>query len=269
MGRKFITYNGVIVGNGGLTLLSTETDTPTPPSFSNVNSFSFDGVDEYFLSDSTYTELDGQSKATISAWIKVETNTDTLSYLCSIEGGSAFTIAIRLQTVTSTLCWVYVNGAGNNSRASATIGTIKNDGLWHHLVVCLDLSLPNFQECQIYLDNVAQSMNGYFAGATLPNANSGLFIGNRNSAYSGHFGGKVDELAIWSGTDLRNDVATIYNSGVPNDLNNNGLTAPTTWQRMGENATWNGATWTMLDVNGNYMNRSINMVEANRTTDVP
>ena len=112
-------------------------------------------------------------------------------------------------------------------------------------------------------------MSGYFAGTTLPNANSGLFIGNRNSTYSGQFGGKVDELAIWSGTDLRNDVATIYNSGVPNDLNNNGLTAPTTWQRMGEDATWNGATWTMLDVNGNYMNRSINMVEANRTTDVP
>ena len=256
-----ISISNAIGGGGG-------TQGSSTPTFSNLYSFSFDGVDDYFLGGSTYTELDGQSKATISAWIKVEANTDSTSYLCSIEGGSNFTIAIRLQTTTSTQCWVYVNSAANNSRASATIGTIKNDGLWHHLVVCLDLSLPNFQECQIYLDNVAQSMSGYFAGTTLPNANSGLFIGNRNSTYSGQFGGKVDELAIWSGTDLRNDVATIYNSGVPNDLNNNGLTAPTTWQRMGEDATWNGATWTMLDVNGNYMNRSINMVEANRTTDV-
>ena len=81
--------------------------------------------------------------------------------------------------------------------------------------------------------------------------------------------GNIDELAIWSGTDLRNDVATIYNNGEPTDLNNNGLTAPTTWQRMGDNATWNGATWTMTDVNGGYTNRSINMAEANRTTDVP
>lgn len=47
MGRKFITYNGVIVGNGGLTLLSTETDTPTPPSFTNTKSILLDGVDDY------------------------------------------------------------------------------------------------------------------------------------------------------------------------------------------------------------------------------
>ena len=46
------------------------------------------------------------------------------------------------------------------------------------------------------------------------------------------FLGNIDEVAIWSGTDLRDDVATIYNSGVPNNLNDNGLTAPTTWYRF-------------------------------------
>ena len=239
-------------------------------SFASTNSFIFDGNDDYIQTNSTYSELDGQSKVTISAWIKVETNTDTTSYLCSIEGGSAFTIGIRLQTTTSTLCWVYVNGAGNNSRAFANIGTIKNDGLWHHFVVCLDLSLPNTQECQIYLDNVAQSMSGYFAGSTLPNANSGLFIGNRNSTFSGQFGGKVDELAIWSGTDLRNDVATIYNSGVPNDLNNNGLTAPTTWYRMGEAATYAGGEWTLTDQgSGSNNGFSDTLPPEALSTDVP
>jgi len=39
MARKFISYNGRIVGNGGLTLLSTETDTPT---FRDTTSFEYD-----------------------------------------------------------------------------------------------------------------------------------------------------------------------------------------------------------------------------------
>ncbi len=39
---------------------------------------------------------------------------------------------------------------------------------------------------------------------------------------------------------------------------------------MGENSTWNGATWTMTSVGTDTrIARSINMVEANRTTDVP
>ena len=51
------------------------------------------------------------------------------------------------------------------------------------------------------------------------------------------FTGNIDEVAIWSGTDLRNNVADIYNNGVPNNLNDNGLTAPTTWWRCGDGDT--------------------------------
>ena len=201
----------------------------------STKSLFFDGVDEYISTSEVYSELDGESKVTISAWIKVGTGTDTLSYLCSIPGGSAFTIGIRLQTTTDTIAWCYVNGAGNNSRANANLGAIKGDGLWHHLMVCLDLSLPNFQECQIFLDNNLQTMSGYFAGATLPNANDSLYIGNRDAINASHFGGNIDELAIWAGQDLRSSVATIYNNGKPADLTS---LNPTSWYRAGENSTF-------------------------------
>jgi len=205
-------------------------------SFENLYSTQYDGVDDYVETNSTYTELDGDSKITVSAWVKVETNTDTLSYLCSVSGGSNFQFGIRLQTTTNTICWVYVNSANSSNRASATIGAIKNDGQWHHLLVCLDLSLPTFSECQIYLDSVAKTTSGSYASTTLPNATSGLHIGTRASSLSSVFGGKIDEFAIWSGQDFRtqSDVDTIYNGGVPNDLNSNGLTAPTSWYRFEE-----------------------------------
>ena len=144
-------------------------------SFASTDSFVFDGTDDYITNTSSpFSLLDGQSKATISAWIKVGTATDSLSYLCAVPGGSAFTIGVRLQTVTSTVVWCYVNTAANNNRAFTNIGIIKGDGLWHHLMVCLDLSLDNYQECQIFLDNNLQTMNGFFANATLPNANDAI-----------------------------------------------------------------------------------------------
>ena len=237
-------------------------------SFSNTKSLDFDGIDDYVATSSTYSELDGDSKITVSAWIKVETNTDTLSYLCTTSGGSNFQIGVRLQTTTNTICWVYVNSANSSNRASATIGAIKNDGQWHHLLVCLDLSLSTFSECQIYLDSVAKTTSGSYQGTTLPNSTSGLHIGTRASSLSSVFGGKIDELAIWSGQDFRtqSDVDTIYNSGTPNDLNSNGLTAPTTWYRMGD-----GDTYPTITDNGSGSNNGTmtNMVSGDIVTDVP
>ena len=248
------------------------TGTPSTPPFSNVNSFSFDGVDDYFLGVGTYSELDGQSKMTFSAWIKADSLSST-SYLFGIGGSTTlWQVAVRLQSLSTTdaRCYFYINGGTNNQRSYANLGAIKNDGQWHHLMICMDLvNFSSFDEVDYFLDGNLLTTNGYYNPTSLVNAGTPLNIGNRENPNTGLMVGAVDEFAIWSGTDLRNDVATIYNNGTPTDLNNNGLTAPTTWQRMGDNATWNGATWTMTDVNGGYTNRSINMVEANRTTDVP
>ena len=247
------------------------TGTPSTPPFSNVNSFSFDGVDDYFLGAGTYSELDGQSKMTFSAWIKAGSLSST-SYLFGIGGSTTlWQVAVRLQSLSTTdaRCYFYINGGTNNQRSYANLGAIKNDGQWHHLMICMDLvNFSSFDEVDYFLDGNLLTTNGYYNPTSLVNAGTPLNIGNRENPNTGLMVGAVDEFAIWSGTDLRNDVATIYNNGEPTDLNNNGLTAPTTWQRM-DNATWNGATCTMTDVNGCYTNRSINMIEANRTTDVP
>ena len=84
-----------------------------------------------------------------------------------------------------------------------------------------------------------------------------------------YINGNIDEFAIWSGTDLRANASTIYNSGVPNDLNNNGLTAPTTWYRMGDAATIDGNDITIPDQIGSYNLTSEGMVAADVQSDVP
>ena len=101
-------------------------------------------------------------------------------------------------------------------------------------------------------------------------ATDALHIGvDANGGYN-RYNGNMDELAIWNGQDFRgvSEVSAIYNSGVPSDLNNNGLTAPTTWLRA-ENSTWDGSKWTVEDENSSYQLESNNMTLASRTSDVP
>jgi hypothetical protein len=201
--------------------------------FENLYSTDYDGIDDYIRTDANYTEADGESKLTVSAWIKVDTTTTSSSYLCNILGGSLFQVGIRLQTTTNTQCWFYINNSGGTNRASANLGALKGDGAWHHLLVCADLSLGS-GEVEMYLDGVSKTVTGTITNTTFPAATSELFIGTRADSLTSVYGGHIDEFALWSGTDLRGSVAAIYNGGTPNDLNSNGLTAPTSWYRFEE-----------------------------------
>ena len=59
------------------------------PSFSDVNSFLFDGVDEKMFSTSNYTELNGSTNFSISFWIKpIDTNAGIVWRLGTQTGNS-------------------------------------------------------------------------------------------------------------------------------------------------------------------------------------
>ena len=251
------SYSQLRINQGAL-----DGGTPTPPIFQDVNSFSFDGVDDHFIGGSTYTELDGDNKLTISFWAKSTSATTSIPiHVGQSPNRQVFIAVFSLGRI------VFAKDETNQTSARTNNSIFPHDSNWHHVMICVDLlQSVAVQRCRIFLDgNDVTYTDRTLNNTAIPTSVGALYINESNKDFQGN----IDELAIWSGTDLRNDVATIYNNGEPTDLNNNGLTAPTTWQRMGEDATWNGATWTMLDVNGNYMNRSINMVEANRTTDVP
>jgi len=243
--------------------------------FENQYSFDFDGTDAEFVGAVNYDNADGTTKMTISAWINIE-NSTTNSYLVSVIGINNFSFAVRLQTITNTVCHLYTETAGNNNRASTNLGNIKNTG-WHHLLICLDLSLPTFTECQIYLDGVAQTMTGYYAASVLPNATGPLTIGNSQfNTGTNWYGGKVDEIAIWVGEDLRSQdkVNEIYELGLLTGLNKlPTIPQPTTWFRMGDTSTFSNpggsGVWIMTDVNGGYTVTSSGIAESDRITDTP
>lgn len=237
----------------------TNIGTAATPSFSNVNSFSFDGVDDYFLGGSTYSELDGDNKLTISFWIKSTSATTSIP----IHIGQNPNRQMYIVLFSTGRIMFLKNENGDNTNLRADTAT-PHDGNWNHIMICMDLTAST--KGDIFFNGVNVTHSRTLDTNVIQASVGALYINETTKSFTGN----IDEVAIWSGTDQRANVSEIYGGGQAVDLNNLATAPqPTTWQRMGEDATWNGATWTMLDVNGNYMNRSINMVEANRTTDVP
>jgi hypothetical protein len=168
------------------------------------------------------------------------------------------------------------------------VGLSSYQGQWINLVATYDgqggTSAQN--GIKIYLngtqvDNVDVSTGTYTA---MQNGGASLEIGKFLSNFSS---GLIEETSIFNTELSASDGTTIYNSGVPNDISS---LSPLSWWRMGEDATFDGTNWTLVDngsggnngtsqnmslasrtddVSGTYTLDSVNMVEANKSDNNP
>jgi hypothetical protein len=241
-----------ITGSGGVT------------PFVNTYSMSFDGVDEYISGGSTFSTLNGATKATWSFWVK-----PTL--------GSTMVLS-RVSDSTSTSSFVYMFYLFSTGEVGAAIGdttkrartgtNLLSNNVWSHVLVCYDGTLANGSKTKIFINGIDSTDSDSTTATSLVNANYPLNIGRRDQTPTYYYNGLMDELAMWSGADLRSESSAIYNSGVPFDLSTYS-TVPNHYFRMGDNDTWGGSSWTISDNTGSYNLTSTNMEEADRVTDIP
>ena len=234
-------------------------------SFENVNSFTFDGNSDYIESVSTYSELDGQTKMTFSCWIKPTIS--TTSVIASIKDSGS---TEQFRVVFHSSKYIIIRTHTGNGRDTRTANSSITLNVWTHISFCLDFALSSGSRGKIFINGVDATSADSMNQTSINTSGGGLRIGARDVSSLLPFTGLIDEVSIWSGTDLRNDVATIYNNGEPTDLNNNGLTAPTTWWRMGEAATYAGGAWTLVDQgSGSNNGSSTTLPPEALSTDVP
>ena len=241
-----------------------------PPAFTDTNSFEFDGSSDYFTGTTTYSELDGVNKMTLSLWMKPINGNPLYEYVVTVPRNStANDHVFSFQHYENNYLSFSIDGRTTQS-VLANISSITY-GSWNHIMCVLDTTLSGNDRARIYVNGVDETYQfGLGTLTTLQNASGGLMIAEEPQGAYNPYRGLLDEVAIWAGSDQRAKVSDIYNSGVPADLNNtSGLNAPTTFLRMGENSTWNGSKWTMTDVNSTYALDSTSMNLASRTTDVP
>ncbi len=236
-------------------------------------SFEFDGTDEIFEGSTTYSELDGGTKLTLSVWIKPISGAPILEYIISNPRNATANQHQFALTLYENFN-VQLDVQGYNSQY--VLGDINaiTYGAWNHIIACVDLDRTTGTEGAIFINGVDETTtSGMGTLSSFYTATDAIHIGvDANGGYN-RFNGNIDELAIWSGSDLReqNKVDAIYNNGKPNYLNNLpfSIPQPTTWFRMGEKSELNGTQWTMTDVNGGYTVLSESMDENNRVLDTP
>ena len=244
-------------------IFSSSVDAVIP--FSDDYSFEFDGVSDYIETNNAYSRLDSTTKASWSYWVK-----PTLGVTMVLS---------RVSSTTSTSDFVYMfylfstgevgASIGDTTRRARTGSNVLTNNVWSHVLVCYDGTLTNGSKTKIFINGVDSTSSDSTTSTSLVNANYPLSIGRRDQTPTYYYEGFMNEIAMWSGTDLRNDSSTIYNSGLPDNLNNNGLTPPTTWLRE-ENATHNGSEWDIIDSGSGGDNATSNsMTSGSRTSDVP
>jgi hypothetical protein len=184
-----------------------------------------------------YSEFDGETRGTFSFWFKLNgsnsNNSDTVLKVGIPFGRRTFEIELLVSTTTTFR--FLIAQAGNGKQVSADIGNLKTDGLWHHILFCADFNLsPDTDKTRLFLDGLPITLSGGIILSSFPSHPASLTIGGTTQSNTS-FVGNLDEVCLWAGQDLRNDVATIYNNGKPADLTG---TKPTSWYRAGENSTF-------------------------------
>ena len=239
--------------------------------FSSIYSFQFDGVDDYIdcglNANLSFGDSVTDSAFSISAWVKMTDATrfrivSKMTNISNIEYGF-FTSA------SDNLFFALYDLTSSNRISRYTSSTLTSyENTWIHLVATYNGS-GSSSGLKIYLNNtrVDNSTSDVGSYTSMHNLSVGFKIGKYSTSSAN---GLIDEVSIFNAELSASDVTTIYNDGIPNNLNDLS-TPPLSWWRMGEAATFDGRRdWDLRD-QGTGGNDAIsqNIAETERVTDVP
>ena len=237
---------------------------PIPP-FTNVYSMLFDGVNEYISTPSNATlDIAYNLPFTISMWVKIDSLTGGLQSIISKYNGAATRGYFFAVDSLGRLRIDLQNNGGANGLSAFSVNTVSL-GVWQHICVTydggLDVSGVNF-----YIDSVKSAITPNINSLSATISNSVDFeFGRLNGSL--FFGGNMDEFRIWNIEFNLSQVSTDYNGGIP--------TVPAEAANLvarcafGDGGTWDGSNWLLPDEVGAFSYTSVNMENADRTTDVP
>jgi hypothetical protein len=226
------------------------------PSFADTKSFQFDGVTDYIVPLIT-SGLDFSGSFTLSAWVKTNatgTNQFIIDTSTSATNGNGY--SIYLLTSGKIRFWSYHTAGLVDST------TVLSASTWYH-VACVHDTVSGTNK--IYIDGILENTSSYTHANTSNTTN--LWIG-RSQLFASSFNGFINEVGFF-GTDESANINSIFNGGLPDSLT---AFNPSSWFRMGEEATWNGGKFVLDNqgsIGGTATSVGITPTDPNPTTDVP
>ncbi len=187
------------------------------------------------------TLLGGTTSFTVSAWIKPSTNTYN-SILGNYAGGQStrsFWFFIYNVSNARRLFFRLRDTNANQIQASTSNDVITFDS-WQHVSVTYDeLNLKIFV-------NGVEKADTPSSEITINTSIYADTIGSDDQIGGNFFNGEISNVAVWRNSVI--NPVTLYNNGVPANLNNLS-TKPSYWWQMGSNSSFNASTgkWTCLN----------------------
>ena len=135
------------------------------------------------------------------------------------------------------------------------VGNNLVDGVWQHLLLYRDSS-----------NNVGIYRNGTAFSTTQTNTDTLtlITIGRRGSL---EYTGNISNVAFWSSSLTEDQVLTIYNGGVPNDISS---LSPINWWSLAGDSYFDGTNWICPDLgSGGNNGTSANMAGTELVGDGP
>ena len=261
---KAPTNNTIDFGEVCADSYSPETNLVGGSSFSNTKSIELDGTDDYVnVTDADNLSFGNgttDSPFSISAWVNM---TDATRFYV-VSKGLVFSTNYEylLNTNASDKLGLYIYDSSTNGRKGRLYDTALTsyENQWIH--ICGTYNGNGFATgLKLYIngtqvDDVNSNSGSYIA---MENGNRPLNIGRTETGVYSY--GKIDEVAIFNAELSSTDVTAIYNSGVPNDLNDLS-TPPLSWWRF-------EGTGTTATDSGSGGNDGTLTNGVTRSTDVP
>lgn len=201
--------------------------------------------------------LNNVSAYTLSMWVNPSTLSG-LQYLFAIVTSSTERIYINLNNTLPNVGMS--NGTNTNESFSSSPLTVNN---WHHLSIVFDGTQTGASRITFYLDGVAQTTTKTTWDSTTPTFVTNAFLGNYAQYSLYYFNGKMSNVSIFDSALTSTQVTELYNQGKPGNLNNHSAYSNlVSWWQLGENMSYDGAVWTVLDEKGTNNGTGANLAPA-------
>ena len=204
-------------------------------SFVNEKSVLFDGTDDMADSGATFNSI-WSGSFSISLWYKSPSTfaAGVDNFLGNKYAAGKGNIEFRMRQQTSSTASIelyFSPEAGTIQLYAGLTNTGANylsANTWYHLCWVADRPASGTTSSLLYMNGTSRTLVHTGGASTIQNAggtfDNNTLIGARNTATSGSGSGQLfldghlDEMAFFNSTLTADDVDSIYNGGVPNDL---------------------------------------------------
>lgn len=185
--------------------------------------------------------LGGSTSFTVTAWVKPIDNSQ-LQYIFGSWGGGNTTKSYFLSILATDKIRFQFISQNDGSQTTLTTPNIGiNYDVWQNITVTYDAT-----DLKIFVNGVERASIESIGKVVYNSVYADSIARSSSVSYSGYFNGDISNCAIWRNSVI--NPVTIYNNGVPANLNNLS-TKPSYWWQLGSNSSFDANTskWTCLN----------------------